>query len=63
MHNPTIDMRLLRYARSPCPFPPGSDEKLAVLTLRASLRLPLFVAGDYVEEFVTRSLRSSCQRR
>lgn len=48
MHDhPTIDLRLLRYAKHPCPFHPGSPRKIAVLTLRASLGAPLFVAGDY----------------
>lgn len=32
-----------------CPFPPGSLEKVAVLTERARLRMPLFVEGDAVD--------------
>lgn len=47
----TLPAEELRYARGPCPYPPGGAEKIAVMTLRASLRLPLFVAGDYSEAF------------
>jgi hypothetical protein len=31
---------------APSPYPPGSEEKLACLELRAALKLPLFLEGD-----------------
>jgi hypothetical protein len=47
LNSTPIDRESLRhYARRACPFPPGSIEKMRVLKLRASLGLPLFVAGD-----------------
>lgn len=33
-------------ARSPCRHPPGSGERMAVLSARAALGLPLFAPGD-----------------
>jgi hypothetical protein len=30
----------------PCPYPPGSEEKIACLTLRRERGLPLFLPGD-----------------
>jgi hypothetical protein len=30
----------------PCPYPPGSEEKIACLTLRRERALPLFLPGD-----------------
>jgi hypothetical protein len=30
----------------PCPYPPGSEEKIACLTLRRQRGLPLFLPGD-----------------
>jgi hypothetical protein len=30
----------------PCPYPPGSEEKIACLTLRRECGLPLFLPGD-----------------
>jgi len=35
-----------QVAACPSPFPPGSPQKIALLALRARLRLPLFVPGD-----------------
>jgi hypothetical protein len=34
------------HPAAPCPYPPGSEEKLAILELRAALKLPLFQDDD-----------------
>ena len=49
-----LDPEMFRYARRPCPFLPGSPEKIEVLRLRCALRLPLFVQGDFTDAFALR---------
>jgi hypothetical protein len=34
------------HPAAPCPYPPGSEEKLAILEARAALKLPLFQDDD-----------------